>query len=92
MSRKKEAAGGDAVEVAPSAEGHSAPSLEVAGKNGQITELVHVTTVKSVELSEDRVVRVKLSPFRCARVFFLHVCWLYFLKCLYNSSFFLSRW
>lgn len=58
-SKGKEAADGDAVEVAPTPEGVSAPSSGVAGKNGQITGLVQVTTVKSVEISEDRVVRFK---------------------------------
>ena len=46
------------MKVAPTPEGVSAPSLGVAGKNGQITGLVRVTTVKSVEISEGRVVRI----------------------------------
>ncbi|KAF3959202.1 hypothetical protein CMV_015969 [Castanea mollissima] len=58
-SKGKEAADGDAVEVAPTPEGVSAPSSGVAGKNGQNTGFVQVTTFKSVEISEDRVVRFK---------------------------------
>ncbi|KAE8100790.1 hypothetical protein FH972_018650 [Carpinus fangiana] len=57
ITREKEAAAGGAVEVAPVPEAVSAPSAGVACNKGQITQLVQVTTVKSVEISEDRVVR-----------------------------------
>lgn len=57
--REKEAGGGDAVEVAPIPEVFSAPSLGVAGENSQVKQLVQVTTVKSAEFSEHRVVRFK---------------------------------
>ncbi|XP_040995639.1 nuclear matrix constituent protein 1-like isoform X1 [Juglans microcarpa x Juglans regia] len=59
MTKEKEADGGDAVEIEPIPEAVYAPSVGVAGKNGQLTQLVHITTVKSVEISEDRVVRFK---------------------------------
>lgn len=64
MTREKEAAGarGDEVEMEPIPDAVYTPSVEgVAGKNGQLSQLVHVTTVKSVEISEDKVVRVKLA-------------------------------
>lgn len=61
ITREKEAGGGGAVEVAPIPEAVSAPSVGVACDNGQITQLVQVTAVKSVEISEDRIVRVKLA-------------------------------
>lgn len=61
MTKEKETDGGDAVEIEPIPEAVYAPSVGVAGKNGQLTQLVHVTTVKSMEISEDRVVRVKLT-------------------------------
>lgn len=71
ITREKEAAGGGAVEVAPVPEAVSAQSVGVACNNGQITQLVQVTTVKSVEISEDRVVRVKLAfPIFSVRVLF----------------------
>ena len=71
ITREKEAAAGDSVEVAPVPEAVSAPLAGVACNEGQITQLVQVTTVKSVEISEDRVVRVKLAfPIFSVRVLF----------------------
>jgi hypothetical protein len=62
ITREKDAGGGGgAVEVAPIPEAVSAPSVGVACNNGQITQLVQVTAVKSAEISEDRIVRVKLA-------------------------------
>jgi hypothetical protein len=71
ITSEKEAAGGGAVEVAPVPEVASAPSAGVDCNKGQITQLVQVTTVKSVEISEDRVVRVKVAfPIFSVRVLF----------------------
>lgn len=55
--RRKEEAGGGGAEPNP----ESVSSLGMAGETGQTAQLMQVTTSKSVEFSQERVVRVRLS-------------------------------
>ncbi|KAM1378712.1 hypothetical protein ACFX2I_020699 [Malus domestica] len=55
--RNKEETGGGGVEPIP--ESVSVSSLGTAGENGRTTQLMQVTTLKSVEFSQERVVRFR---------------------------------
>ena len=60
-TKDKEPGASDAVEEAANREAASISSSEVARKSSGSKQLVHVTIAKTVEFSENRVVRVKIS-------------------------------